>query len=77
MEFEIRLITDLDSAITRNNQREKNIYKKEKEIIERYNLFEKSTFKSVKKYLYQNDNKLKETIKDILSITNKIIVSKK
>lgn len=77
MEFEIRLITDLDSAIDRNNQREKNIYKKENEIIKRYNLFEKSTFKSVKKYLYQNDNKLPETIKDILSIVNKIILSKK
>ena len=76
LEFEIRLITNLDIAIIRNNARLKSLYKKEDEIIRRYHLFEKSNFKSVNKYLYKNDKQLSQSIEDILLITNKMIMSK-
>ncbi len=76
LEFEIRLITNLDVAIIRNKQRLKSLYKKEEEIIRRYHLFEKSKFKSLYKYLYENDKQLHKSIEDILLITNKMIISK-
>ena len=76
LDFEIRLKTDLEIAIFRNNRRKKGELKDKNEIINRYNLFQKSTFKSLKKYEYENNNKLQKSIEDILIIINKTILKK-
>lgn len=70
---EYRIITDLKICLLRNQKRYKHVKKTDEEIIERFNIFNSSRFKSKKIFKINNNLSKIDTINNILFILSKNI----
>lgn len=72
-DYEVRLNADIKTCLSRNENRNKDIKKNANEIIDRYNLFLKSYFKTNKIFIIENNNSFESAKIDILNTINEIL----
>ena len=70
---EYQILTNLENCLERNRKRYKEVKKNDNEIIKRFKNYDKSNFKSKKKFMIDNNSDKKKTIKCLLSILSKNI----
>ena len=73
IDHEYKIMTDLKICLLRNQKRYKDVKKTDEEIIERFNIFNSSRFKSKKIFKIDNNLSKKDTINNILCILSKNI----
>jgi hypothetical protein len=71
--YEYRILTNLETCLSRNNQRYKDVKKTNSEIISRFHTFHKSNFKSKKIFEINNNLSKKNSLNEILKILSKNI----
>jgi hypothetical protein len=71
--YEYQVLTDLKNCLERNRKRYKAVEKSDDEIITRFKNYNKSNFKSKKKFTINNNSDKNETIKYLLNLLSRNI----